>query len=175
MSIDEMDAVAQEANREPDGIAEEQTPELIFGALRKARESEELPLMDRLTSEMRVSVRARKAMQLHGIRTFRQLTNQSAEDLLAMRNVGETVLREIEGALQRLGLRLRGDLDAPTVYEYRSLWVAKIADFGAAVSSLANDGWRMCALHFEVAPVTLPDGTTAQGGGWRTIWERVKR
>src|SRR5690606_36094447 len=87
----------------PVGEAEE--PELV---------SEELPDPQspdprrRPVSELDLSVRSRRIVDLLKIRTIGDLSNKTEAELLACPNFGQTSLNEIKSKLDELGLSLRG-------------------------------------------------------------------
>jgi DNA-directed RNA polymerase subunit alpha len=69
----------------------------------------EAPLESRLgmlVSDLRLSLRASNCLHESGIETLRDLVSRSREELLEVRNFGETTLQEIEEKLSELGLRL---------------------------------------------------------------------
>jgi DNA-directed RNA polymerase subunit alpha len=69
----------------------------------------EAPLESRLgmlVSDLRLSGRAANCLHEEGIATIRELVGRTREELLEVRNFGETTLQEIEEKLQELGLRL---------------------------------------------------------------------
>jgi len=69
----------------------------------------EAPLESRLSmtpSDLKLSLRASNCLETEGITTLRDLVSRSREDLLEVRNFGETTLQEIEEKLAELGLRL---------------------------------------------------------------------
>ena len=59
-----------------------------------------------LVSDLRLSGRAANCLHEEGISTLKELVGRSREELLEVRNFGETTLQEIEEKLQDLGLRL---------------------------------------------------------------------
>jgi DNA-directed RNA polymerase subunit alpha len=75
----------------------------------------EAPLESRLgmlVSDLRLSLRASNCLHEEGVKTLRDLVTRSREELLEVRNFGETTLQEIEEKLQELGLRLGMDVPA---------------------------------------------------------------
>jgi DNA-directed RNA polymerase subunit alpha len=75
----------------------------------------EAPLESRLgmlISDLRLSLRASNCLHEEGVKTLRDLVTRSREELLEVRNFGETTLQEIEEKLQELGLRLGMDVPA---------------------------------------------------------------
>jgi DNA-directed RNA polymerase subunit alpha len=78
--------------------------------------SVEAPLESRLgmlISDLRLSLRASNCLHESGIETMRDLVSRSREELLEVRNFGETTLQEIEEKLSELGLRLGMHAPAP--------------------------------------------------------------
>jgi DNA-directed RNA polymerase subunit alpha len=75
----------------------------------------EAPLESRLgmlVSDLRLSLRASNCLHEAGIKSLRELVSRSREDLLEVRNFGETTLQEIEAKLRELGLDLGMSLPA---------------------------------------------------------------
>lgn len=70
---------------------------------------QEQALLSRPTSDLNLSVRARKCMLRLGIQTIGQLVQRTADELLSSRNFGVTSLNEIRGQLTEMGLKLRND------------------------------------------------------------------
>ena len=71
--------------------------------------SVEAPLESRLgmmVSDLRLSLRANNCLEEAGIASLRELVSRSREELLEMRNFGETTLTEAEEKLRELGLHL---------------------------------------------------------------------
>ena len=71
--------------------------------------SVEAPLESRLgmlISDLRLSLRANNCLHESGIETMRDLVSRSREELLEVRNFGETTLQEIEEKLSDVGLHL---------------------------------------------------------------------
>jgi DNA-directed RNA polymerase subunit alpha len=69
----------------------------------------EAPLESRLgmvVSDLKLSLRANNCLHEEGIQTLRDLVSRTREELLEVRNFGETTLQEIEEKLQEHGLRL---------------------------------------------------------------------
>ena len=74
----------------------------------------EAPLESRLSmlvSDLRLSLRANNCLHEAGIETLRDLVARSRDELLEVRNFGETTLQEIEEKLRENGLQL--GMDAP--------------------------------------------------------------
>ena len=75
----------------------------------------EAPLESRLgmlISDLRLSLRANNCFEEAGISTLRDLVSRSREELLEMRNLGETTLQEVEEKLRELGLHLGMEVPA---------------------------------------------------------------
>ena len=65
-----------------------------------------------LVSDLRLSGRAANCLHEEGIATVRELVGRSREELLEVRNFGETTLEEIEEKLTEIGLRLGMEMSA---------------------------------------------------------------
>jgi DNA-directed RNA polymerase subunit alpha len=63
-------------------------------------------------AELELSVRATNCLESEGITSVRDLVSRSEEQLLQVRNFGETTLREVRGKLQEIGLDLGMSLAA---------------------------------------------------------------
>jgi DNA-directed RNA polymerase subunit alpha len=59
-----------------------------------------------LVADLKLSLRASNCLETEGITTLRELVSKTREDLLEVRNFGETTLQEIEEKLAEVGLRL---------------------------------------------------------------------
>ncbi|HEY1188870.1 MAG TPA: DNA-directed RNA polymerase subunit alpha [Gemmata sp.] len=57
-------------------------------------------------AELDLSVRATNCLETEGIQTVRELVSRSSEELLEVRNFGETTLREVKAKLEERGLAL---------------------------------------------------------------------
>ena len=57
-------------------------------------------------AELELSVRATNCLESEGITTVRDLVIRSPEELLEVRNFGETTLREVQAKLEERGLTL---------------------------------------------------------------------
>lgn len=78
----------------------------------------EAPLESRLgmlVSDLRLSLRASNCLHESGIESMRDLVSKTREELLEVRNFGETTLHEIEQKLTELGLHLGMQVSASTV------------------------------------------------------------
>jgi hypothetical protein len=73
------------------------------GAPDLEREGDQL---DVSLAELDLSVRAANSLESEGITTLRDLVNRTDEELLNVRNFGETTLREVKRKLSQRGLRL---------------------------------------------------------------------
>lgn len=65
--------------------------------------------MNKPISELNFSVRARKCMNRLGIASVGELLQRTADELLEMKNFGQTSLTEVREKLTELNLKLRGD------------------------------------------------------------------
>jgi DNA-directed RNA polymerase subunit alpha len=75
----------------------------------------EAPLESRLSmlvSDLRLSLRANNCLHEAGIESLRDLVARSRDELLEVRNFGETTLQEIEEKLRENGLQLGMDVPA---------------------------------------------------------------
>lgn len=70
---------------------------------------EEQAAMNKPISELNFSVRARKCMNRLTISTVGELIQRTADELLEMKNFGQTSLVEVREKLVELNLKLRGD------------------------------------------------------------------
>jgi DNA-directed RNA polymerase subunit alpha len=59
-----------------------------------------------LVSDLRLSLRANNCLEEAGISSLRDLVARSRDELLEMRNFGETTLTEVEEKLRDIGLHL---------------------------------------------------------------------
>jgi DNA-directed RNA polymerase subunit alpha len=57
-------------------------------------------------AELELSVRATNCLESENINTVRDLVTRSEEQLLQVRNFGETTLKEVKGKLEEIGLQL---------------------------------------------------------------------
>jgi len=65
-------------------------------------------MLDQPISVLNLSVRARNCLDAENIRTIRQLVKLSEQDLLELRNFGQTSLKEVRVKLREHGLALNG-------------------------------------------------------------------
>ena len=75
----------------------------------QARDSVDAELERKLNmslAELELSVRATNCLESEGITTVRDLVIRTDEELLEVRNFGETTLREVKQKLQERGLQL---------------------------------------------------------------------
>jgi DNA-directed RNA polymerase subunit alpha len=75
----------------------------------------EAPLESRLgmlISDLRLSLRASNCLEEGGIGSLRELVSRSRQELLEVRNFGETTLHEVEEKLRELGLHLGMEVPA---------------------------------------------------------------
>ena len=76
----------------------------------------EAPLESRLgmlLSDLKLSLRASNCLEAENIATLRDLVSRSREELLEVRNFGDTTLEEIEEKLAEVGLKLGMQVSAP--------------------------------------------------------------
>ncbi len=62
--------------------------------------------LNRSLAELNLSVRATNCLESEGINTVRDLVQRTEDQLLEVRNFGETTLNEVREKLTELGLRL---------------------------------------------------------------------
>ena len=62
--------------------------------------------LNRSLAELNLSVRATNCLESEGINSVRDLVRRIPDELLTVRNFGETTLTEVEERLTSLGLRL---------------------------------------------------------------------
>jgi DNA-directed RNA polymerase subunit alpha len=89
-------------------VALDEGPIEIVGG-RAAAEAVDADLERKLNmslAELELSVRATNCLETEGITTVRELVMRSEEELLEVRNFGDTTLREVQGKLKERGLSL---------------------------------------------------------------------
>ena len=64
-------------------------------------------VLDKAVSEMNLSVRARKALQLLNIQSLGDLMSHTEAELMGVKNFGATSLQEVKDKLAEYGLALR--------------------------------------------------------------------
>jgi DNA-directed RNA polymerase subunit alpha len=69
-------------------------------------------VLNRPVAELELSVRSRKCLQRLGINSVGELASRSENELLGIKNFGQTSLNEIKKRLKELGLGLRGSENA---------------------------------------------------------------
>jgi DNA-directed RNA polymerase subunit alpha len=70
---------------------------------------QEQATLSKPVSDLNLSVRARKCMNKLSIMTLGDLCMRTADELLEIKNFGQTSLNEVRERLQQFGLKLRGD------------------------------------------------------------------
>src|SRR5580658_4155002 len=78
----------------------------IGGGAKEAVDSELERKLNMSLAELELSVRATNCLESEGINTVRELVLRSPDELLEVRNFGETTLREVEAKLKERGLHL---------------------------------------------------------------------
>jgi len=68
--------------------------------------------LDMSLAELELSVRATNCLESEGITTVRHLVSRSEDQLLTVRNFGETTLKEVKAKLHEIGLDLGLNLPA---------------------------------------------------------------
>jgi DNA-directed RNA polymerase subunit alpha len=100
----------QYAEPGPEIGIEAEKPELVAGGDQVDHELERKLNMS--LAELELSVRATNCLESEGITTVRDLVNRNDEELLEVRNFGETTLKEVKTKLQERGLHLGMKLPA---------------------------------------------------------------
>jgi DNA-directed RNA polymerase subunit alpha len=75
----------------------------------KVLSEEEQAVLKKPVADLNLSVRARKCMNKLGITTLGELIERTADELLEIKNFGQTSLNEVREKLAAHGLKLRGD------------------------------------------------------------------
>src|SRR5262249_34041153 len=70
---------------------------------------QEQATLNKPVSELNLSVRARKCMNRLGITSIGDLLQRTPDELLEVKNFGQTSLTEVRERLDQFGLKLRGD------------------------------------------------------------------
>jgi DNA-directed RNA polymerase subunit alpha len=70
---------------------------------------QEQAVLNKPVSELNLSVRARKCMNRLGISSIGDLLQRTPDELLEVKNFGQTSLTEVRERLDQMGLKLRGD------------------------------------------------------------------
>jgi len=78
----------------------------IHGAAKDSVDSELERKLNMSLAELELSVRATNCLESEGINTVRELVSRSDDELLEVRNFGETTLREVKAKLQERGMHL---------------------------------------------------------------------
>ncbi len=89
------------------GDAFERAPTLVLGP------ADAEGRLVRPIADLGLSVRANNCLEAAGIRTVGDLVARTADDLLAIKNLGDTSLEEIRGKLGASGLALAGETASP--------------------------------------------------------------
>ncbi len=93
----------------------------VHGAQRGATDGADPSLERKLSmslAELKLSVRASNCLESENINTVRDLVSRSEDELLEVRNFGDTTLHEVREKLTELGLRLGMRVPAPTSSSY---------------------------------------------------------
>jgi DNA-directed RNA polymerase subunit alpha len=105
-SLNEIKAMLRQKGLRLGQLLEEPQGELL--AIRKPAASEGDPdIVSRSVTELELSARSRKCLQRLGITTLGELASRSEQELLSIKNFGQTSLNEIKRRLSELGLSLR--------------------------------------------------------------------
>ena len=84
----------------------EESIEVGGGSPREAGDAELEKKLNMSLAELELSVRATNCLETEGITTVRELVMRAEDELLEVRNFGETTLREVKAKLQERGLHL---------------------------------------------------------------------
>jgi DNA-directed RNA polymerase subunit alpha len=84
----------------------EESIEVGGGSPREAGDAELEKKLNMSLAELELSVRATNCLETEGITTVRELVMRAEDELLEVRNFGETTLREVKAKLQERGLSL---------------------------------------------------------------------
>lgn len=90
-------------------ISVEERPQIVAGDIQDVEMERKLNMS---LAELELSVRATNCLESEGITTVRDLVIRNEEELLEVRNFGETTLREVKGKLTERGLSLGMKLPA---------------------------------------------------------------
>ncbi len=93
----------QYAEPGPEIAIDEVQPQVVAG---DTVDSELERKLNMSLAELELSVRATNCLETEGITTVRDLVNRTDEELLEVRNFGETTLKEVKGKLAERGLSL---------------------------------------------------------------------
>ncbi|MBY0512735.1 MAG: DNA-directed RNA polymerase subunit alpha [Gemmataceae bacterium] len=80
--------------------------EIAGGAVKESVDSDLERKLNMSLAELELSVRATNCLETEGITTVRELVIRTDDELLEVRNFGETTLREVKAKLQERGLHL---------------------------------------------------------------------
>jgi DNA-directed RNA polymerase subunit alpha len=105
-SLNEIKAMLRQKRLRLGQLLEEPQGELL--SLHRPATTEGDPdLLNRSVTELELSARSRKCLQRLGITTLNELAARSEQELLSIKNFGQTSLNEIKRRLNELGLSLR--------------------------------------------------------------------
>ncbi|MBN1511215.1 MAG: tetratricopeptide repeat protein [Phycisphaerae bacterium] len=105
-SLNEIKAMLRQKGLRLGQLLEEPQGELL--AIRKPPVSQGDPdIVSRSVTELELSARSRKCLQRLGITTLGELSSRSEQELLSIKNFGQTSLNEIKRRLTELGMSLR--------------------------------------------------------------------
>jgi DNA-directed RNA polymerase subunit alpha len=105
-SLNEIKAMLRQKGLRLGQLLEEPQGELL--AIRKPPVSQGDPdIVSRSVTELELSARSRKCLQRLGISTLGELSSRSEQELLSIKNFGQTSLNEIKRRLTELGMSLR--------------------------------------------------------------------
>lgn len=97
--------------------------------------------LDRPLAELELSVRATNCLESEGIVTIRDLVTRSADELLEVRNFGETTLLEVKEKLSKMGLSLSPHSIGivPNKYQHLSQTETTLSQAKSLIRCLADE------------------------------------
>jgi DNA-directed RNA polymerase subunit alpha len=91
------------------GMPREEAVASIEARARRQAPDDTADINNRPITDLQLSIRARRAVELLGCLTLGDVTKHSADELLGMQNFGTTSLQELRSKLTEMGLKLAGD------------------------------------------------------------------
>ncbi len=91
------------------GMPREEAVASIEARARRQAPDDSTDIHNRPITDLQLSIRARRAVELLGCLTLGDVTKHSADELLGMQNFGTTSLQELRSKLTEMGLKLAGD------------------------------------------------------------------
>jgi DNA-directed RNA polymerase subunit alpha len=106
-SLEEIKAMLTQKNLRLGQALEEQQSQARKDLLKQVAGNVPETVLNKLVSELELSVRSRKALQRLGVNSVGELATRTEAELLGVKNFGQTSLTEIKQRLTELGLGLR--------------------------------------------------------------------